>query len=245
MNTLEIFTTAKNLILSADMQDVVNEALNPSQINFFGLQVTEGFITGLIVTFTILLFALILRVFFIPRFEKTKTPGKLQMFLEYIVTYFDKSSTTSVHKYASFLGPYMFTTAMFIALTTLSELLGMRPTFSTINACIAFGVTTFFVIQISGLNEFGVIKRGKRALNPINLITDVSVPLSLSLRLFGAVTSGVIITEIMYTSLVTSIVLPAVIAIVTTLFHAFIQAYIFTTLTNVFVAEAVNEESKI
>jgi len=229
------------MLLSESLQDVVYEALYPTFKNFFGIEVTEGYITGLFVTLVILIGALLIKIFLLPKFEKSKTPGKIQMILEYMVTYFDKSSKSVVHKYSSFLGPYMFTTATFIALTTLSELLGFRPTFSTINGCVAFGIVTFFIVHICGIKEFGFKKRLMRILkNPINLVTDISVPLSLSLRLFGAILSGFIIIEMLYNSLATSLVMPAIASVVTTLFHALIQAYVFSTLSNIFVGEAVN-----
>lgn len=239
MSGSAIVNNQLNMLLSAGIQDVVYDAINPALQSFFGVGVTKGFFTAMIVTAVLLIFALVVRIFFIPRFRKAKVPGAFQMFLEYIVTYFNDSSTESVHRHASFVGPYVFTAATFIALTTLSELIGLRPTFSSINACVAFGLMTFVVIKIGGLREFGLKKRLKRLLNPINIITDLSVPLSLSLRLFGAITSGFIIMELLYASLITSIVLPAAVSVVTTLFHAGIQAFLFATLTNIFVSEAV------
>jgi len=70
-------------------------------------------------------------------------------------------------------------------------------------------------------------------------LTDISIPLSLSLRLFGSITSGFIITEFIYSSIYTSIALPAAVAVITTLFHALIQSFLFASLTIMFVGEAV------
>ncbi|MFA5448947.1 MAG: FoF1 ATP synthase subunit a [Clostridia bacterium] len=218
---------------------IVQDALNPAFQKFLGVDVTPGYISGLIFTLLLLLIAGAVRVFLVPKFAKAKTPGKAQLFFETLVGYFSGASAEGVHRHADLVGPYTFTTATFIAVTTLAELLGLRPVFSTINACVAFGVMTFVVINISGIREFGIAKRSKRLLNPINIITDLSVPLSLSLRLFGAITSGYIIMELLYASLYTSFVLPAAASIVTTLFHAGIQAFLFATLTTIFVSEAV------
>lgn len=226
-------------LLNSNLSEVVENALNPHKMDFLGLKISPGLITAFIFSIFIIILAVLIRVFFIPKFKKNKVPSKLQIFLEYMVSYFDTTSSESVHKHASFVGPYVFTAAAFIAITTLSELLGFTPTFSSINACIAFGLMTFIVIKISGTRQFGIIKRTKRLLNPINMVTDLAVPLSLSLRLFGAITSGFIIIELLYSTIYTSIALPAVVSVITTLFHALIQSYLFATLTIIFVSEAV------
>lgn len=225
--------------ISDKLGKVVNEALYPALRKVFGGGVTDGFITAVIVSAFMLIFAAVLRIFVIPKFKAEGTPSKMQMFLEGVVTYFDNNSKNILHKKPNFLGLYMFTTAAFIALTTLTEFFGMRPTFSTLNGCVAFGLSTFILIQIEGLINRGLGRRSKRLLNPINILTDLSVPLSLSLRLFGSVTSGFIIMEILYSIPYTSVIVPALGAIVTTLFHASIQSYLFSTLTGVFVGEAV------
>lgn len=216
--------------------DSVREALEPETVNFLGLQVNPSLFTAFGVTAVLLIFAVIVRFAVIPRFKKI--PGRFQMILEGMVSFFDKSSESQVHKHASFVGPYTFTAAVFIALGTLVELFGFRPAFASINTCFAFGIMTFIVINICGFKQKGVL-RLKRYLNPINIMTDISVPLSLSLRLFGAIMSGFIIMELVYTMVFTSFVLPAGVAVITTLFHAGIQSYLFATLTNIFVSEAI------
>ena len=57
-------------------------------------------------------------------------------------------------------------------------------------------------------------------------------------RLFGSIMSGMLIMEMVYGFLMTSFVVPVIVSVITTLFHALIQAYIFATLTTLFVAEA-------
>jgi F0F1-type ATP synthase membrane subunit a len=120
--------------------------MEPEQINLFGLEVNPAAITAFIVTAVILLACVILRIFVIPKFQKR--PKGLQLLLEGLVGYFDKSATSELHRHGSFVGPYVFTAAVFIALTTLCELIGLRPAFSSINTCLAFGLTTFIVINI-------------------------------------------------------------------------------------------------
>lgn len=220
---------------ASPLGDAVRESLNPEPVNFFGLQVNPSFLTAIGVTAFILIAALILRIFVIPKFKIV--PGRFQALLESAVSLFE-NQTSSTHGVANYVGPFVFTASAFIAFSTLVELLGVRPAFADINTCLAMGVLGFFAININGFKQKGV-RRIKRYLNPINIVTDLSVPLSLSLRLFGSIMSGYIIMELLYVSLLTSIALPAIVSVVTTLFHALIQSFIFTTLTLAFIKEAV------
>lgn len=223
---------------SGDMSGRVEHALNPQLSNLFGLKVNPSMFTAFGVTAFILLVCVIVRIFIIPRFSKK--PGGIQIAIEGLVGYFDKTATSELHRHGNFVGPYVFTAATFIALGTLVELIGIRPAFASINTCAAFGFTTFIVINICGIREKKLLGRAKRYVpNVINILTDLSIPLSLSLRLFGSIMSGFIITELVYSYIYTSIALPAAIAVITTLFHAAIQSYLFATLTIMFVGEAV------
>lgn len=236
-NFIDYIKQAYEHAFSGNMSIAVKHALEPELVSFFGIMVNPSFYTTLIVAGILILAALIIRTFVIPKFKTI--PGKFQSILELMISYFEKSSKTQVHKHAGIIGPYTCITAVFIALSTLIELFGIRPAFADINTCFAFGLSTFFLIHYCGVREHGIGGRLKRYINPINLLTDISIPLSLSLRLFGSIMSGFIIMELVYSSIATSIITPALVSIITTFFHAGIQAFLFATLTNIFVGEAV------
>lgn len=225
-----------NDAFGGSMSDAVTEALEPETVNFLGIDVNPSYFTALGVTIFLLLIAVVIRIFVIPKFKKQ--PTGFQIMLEKLVTYFDDTAADT-GKSASFVGPYIFTAASFIAIGTLVELLGVRPAFADINTCFAFGLTTFVYINICGFQQKGLLGRTKHYLNPINIVTDLSVPLSLSLRLFGSIMSGFIIMEVVYNFIYTSFVLPVIVSVITTLFHAAIQSFLFATLTTVFIREAV------
>jgi F-type H+-transporting ATPase subunit a len=173
----------------------------------------------------------------IPRFKEK--PRGLQLLLESMVGYFDTSAKEELHRHGNFVGPYVFVAAVFIALSTVIELVGLRPAFTSINAGFAFGFMTLFVINICRFREKKALGGLKSFINPINLITTVTVPLSLSLRLFGAIISGYIIMEMLYSMIYTAVGIPVFVSLVTTFFHAFLQAYLFAVLTIMFTSEAV------
>lgn len=210
------------------------EALTPDKVSWFGTSVTvnPSYYTGFAVMAILVLTAVVLRLTVIRRLKRV--PGKIQTVLELLVGSFSKMAEG---EYGGFLGAYIMIAGLYIGLGTLVELLGFRPIMADLNACFAMGICTFGLIFFFGFKKHGV-KRLKHFLNPINIVTDLAVPVSMSFRLFGSIMSGMLIMELVYSFLFTSFVVPVIVAVITTLFHALIQAYIFATLTTLFVAEA-------
>ncbi len=228
----------QSLLGAASVRDRLTEALLPEKIKIFdGFEVGPSMFTALAVTAVLLLICLILRLTVVRKLSNV--PKKAQMFLEMIINFFDKLAKDSTHNLEGFVGPYIMAAAVFICFSTLVELLGVRPAFADINTCFALGITTFIVIHFFGVKKRGARVRLKRLRNPINVITDIAVPVSLSLRLFGSIVSGLLIMELVYSYIALSFVVPAIVSVITTLFHALIQAYIFATLSALFIGEAV------
>ena len=68
-------------------------------------------------------------------------------------------------------------------------------------------------------------------------LKEFSLPVSMSFRLFGALLSGMLTTELVYYYITLSFVLPVVIGVLFTVLHALIQAYVLTMLTSVYYGE--------
>ena len=64
----------------------------------------------------------------------------------------------------------------------------------------------------------------------------------MSFRLFGALLSGLLVTELVYYYISLSFVLPVVVGVMFTLLHALIQTYVLTMLVSLFYGE-VSEKS--
>ena len=222
------------LLAANDVNEKLTETLSPEKVSLFGtsVMVNPSFYTALAVSAILIVAAIILRFTVVNKMKDI--PGKVQMILEMFVGGFSKMAEG---KYSGFVGGYIAIAAIYIGLGTLVELLGFRPVMADLNACVAMGVSTFGLIFFYGFKANGK-NRLKHFLNPINIVTDLAVPVSLSFRLFGSIMSGLLITELVYSFLFTSFVVPVIVSVITTLFHAFIQAYIFATLSTLFIAEA-------
>lgn len=227
------------------MRDAVLHGDN--KIDFLGIKsVNPAFISALTVSGILLLFAAIVRIFVIPRFKSV--PGKFQLLLEELVGFFDNLAKTNSPRRNTFLGGYIFAAGVYIFIGTLFELFGLQAItvgglsvalpapLSDINAAIALGCLSYLVIMSGGIAGNGVKGIGLT-------LKDFSLPISMSFRLFGALLSGLLVTELVYYYINLSFVLPVAVGVMFTLLHALIQTYVLTMLTALFYGE-VTEPSK-
>lgn len=212
--------------------EMMHESLFPEDIDFFGLKISPSLISAVIVTAVLLLFALIVRIFVIPRFKKV--PGKFQLVLETLVGLFDNMAKTNSPEHNGFVGAYIFSAGMYIFFGTLIELFGFRAVMGDLNSCLVMGVLSYGVIMGGGI-YFNKVKGG------LGVLKDFSLPLSMSFRLFGAIIGGVLVTELVYAVfafLSYTVVVPIFVALMFTLMHAIVQTYVLTLLTSMFYGEA-------
>ncbi len=221
------------------MRDAVLHESN--QISLFGLKdVNPALISGMVVTVVLLIAAALIRIFAIPRFRYV--PGKFQMVIEQVVSLFDNLAKTNSPWRHGFLGAYIFGAGCYIFVGTIFELFGFQAVttgghsialpapLSDVNAAIAMGCLSYLVIMSGGIAGNGVKGIGKT-------LKEFSLPISMSFRLFGALLSGLLVTELVYYYIHLSFVLPVVVAVLFTLLHALIQTYVLTMLTALYYGE--------
>ena len=78
----------------------------------------------------------------------------------------------------------------------------------------------------------------------LHALKDFSLPISMSFRLFGALLSGALVTELVYYYAALSYVLPVIVGVMFTLLHALIQAYVLTMLVSTFYGESTEKHEK-
>ena len=147
------------------------------------------------------------------------------------------------------MSAYIFTAGVYIFVGTLFELLGLQAgttagtvislpaPLSDINGAIAMGGMSYGVILFGGL-----IAAGPRGF--LHALKDFSLPVSMSFRLFGALLSGALVTELVYYYTALSFVLPVIVGVMFTLLHALIQAYVLTMLVSTFYGESTERHEK-
>lgn len=228
---------------SETVQETMRDAVlhTSNQISLFGWKaVNPGLISAMTVTAVLLAAAVLIRLLVIPKFQYV--PGRFQLFLEQIVSLFDGMAKASSPARNHFLGAYLFGAGVYICVGTLFELLGLQAVttagrsitlpapLSDVNAAIALGCLSYLII-LSG----GIAGNGLRGVG--NTLKEFSLPISMSFRLFGALLSGLLVTELVYYYIQLSFLLPVVVGVLFTLLHALIQSYVLTMLTALFYGE--------
>lgn len=243
-----IVMTAGSYTQEEDVVTVIRDSVihDTNKIDLFGLEVNPGLIAGFAVTGILTVFALIVRILVIPRF--TLVPGKFQMVLEWLVGYFSGLSETNSPRKNRLLGAYVFAAGFYIFAGTMFELFGIQAVttsghsvalpapLSDVNGAIMMGCTSYLFIVLGGILNNGVGGLG-------GALKEFSLPISMSFRLFGALVSGAIVTELVYHYMGLSYVLPVIIGVLFTCLHALIQAYVLTMLVALFYGE-VSEPSE-
>ena len=177
----------KTETIQVTMRDAVLHETN--RISLFGIKdVNPALISAMVVSGILLVFAVIVRIFVIPRFKMV--PGKFQMLLEQAVDLFDGMAKSNSPGRSGFLGAYIFTAGAYIFIGTLFELFGIQAIttegspitlpapLSDVNAAIAMGCFSYLVILGGGIAYNGFKGVG-------STLKEFSLPISMSFR-YGA-----------------------------------------------------------
>lgn len=211
------------------------------EFELFGqkLWITTSHVSMLLVMACIILFAVVVRTHLK---SPEETPGMLQSFAEIAVETLENMVQGIMGNNAGKFVNYIGSIFLFILLSNISGLFGIRPPTADFGITLPLGVMTFLIIQYNN------VKRNKMQaltnlfqpmplLFPINLIGEIAVPFSLGLRLFGNVLSGTVIMALFYgmVPILLKIGFPAVLHVYFDVFSGCIQAYVFCMLTMVYV----------
>lgn len=225
--------------ISELMRDAVLHETN--KISLFGIKdVNPGLISAYTVTAVLFVFSLCVRIFVIPGFKLV--PGKFQLLLETLVEFFDGLAKSNSPHRNKFLGAYIFAAGVYIFVGTVFELFGIQvitthgtsmalpAPLADINGAIMLGCLSYLVIMSGGIAENKLKGVG-------STLKEFSLPISMSFRMFGALLSGALVTELVYHYIHLSYGLPIIVGVLFTLLHALIQAYVLTMLTALFYGE--------
>ncbi len=185
--------------------------------------------------------------------KATDVPDGFQNVIELIVEMLQNMVGDSMGKWAPGFTNYIGTIFIFILLSNISGLFGLRPPTADYGTTLALALITFSLIHINtfkhqSLKQIWIDKCSPLPpwlpiWLPINLISDIAVPISLSLRLFANVLSGTIMMALVYGLLqIIAIGWPAVLHVYFDLFSGAIQTYVFCMLTMTYIASACGDE---
>ena len=202
--------------------------------------ITTTHVAILIVMLLILAFAITARITIS---HAQKYPSGFQNVVEIVVEMLDNMVENSMGVHAKKFRNYIGSIFIFIFISNISGLFGLRPPTADYGVTLPLGLITFGIIQYNNIkyNKFGAFTglfQPLPFLFPINLIGEIAVPFSLSLRLFGNVLSGTVMMSLIY-SLLSRIAIgwTGFLHIYFDVFSGAIQTYVFCMLTMVFVTD--------
>lgn len=214
------------------------------KLNGVSLNIDTTHVALLLVSVFILVMAVIARIK-INKVDASDTPGMFQNAIEIIVEMLGTMVDGIMGKNANKFVNYISTLFLFIIISNISGLFGLRPPTADYGVTLCLGLITFILVQFNGIKKnrikhFTALFQPIWFLFPINLIGEFAVPLSLSLRLFGNVMSGTVLMGLIYDLLSPfTVAYPAVLHAYFDLFSGCIQAYVFCMLTMVYVNDKI------
>lgn len=177
-------------------------------------------------------------------------PGGFQNVVELIVEKLSGMVDVSMEQAAPKFYNYIGTVFIFILFSNISGLLGLRPPTADYGVTLPLALITFTLIHVNKWkyqkpmtiweDMCSPLPKWLPIWVPINVISIVAVPVSLSLRLFANVLSGTIMLALVYGLLGWfATIWPAALHIYLDLFSGAIQTYVFCMLTMTYISNEI------
>ncbi len=185
---------------------------------------------------------------------------KRQLAAEWIVEKCQNMVHTNMGEYFKGFAPFIAAIMGLSALSSLSSLLGLFPPTSDINvvagwALLVFALITYYKFKAGPLHYLKSYAEPIPFLLPMNIISEAATPVSMAFRHYGNILSGSIISVLIAAALgglsnlvlgwlpgvlgefpLLRIGLPAVLSLYFDIFSGGLQAFIFATLTMMYVS---------
>lgn len=219
------------------------------------LIITESQINSWLVMISIMSLCL-----FLTHGLRVKANTKRQHAVEWIVEKCEWLVKENMGEYFSGFSPFITAILALSAFSSLLSLFGLYPPTSDINvvagwAILVFALITYYKFKCGPLHYLKSFTEPVPFLTPMNVISEIATPISMSFRHYGNVLSGTVISALIAAGLqgastillgwlpgflgdipFLQIGIPAVLSVYFDLFGGCLQAYIFAMLTMMYVS---------
>ncbi len=163
------------------------------------LSLTPQFWSIVVTTILTVVVSLILYFSVISKQDPLKEPKGIMVLIEGYVVGFNKLMESMTGGKLKAAYPYFFTLLNFLIINELIVWLGWESPATSIMFTFTLGIITFIGIYVVGIGTKGLINFCKhKYINPIELFSQFSPLISISVRLFGATFAGAIIGDIIF-----------------------------------------------
>ena len=242
MNQMILLSSSSNI-------DFMIHGIIPLDIFGQRVWITTSHACILIIVILLIIFAIVAN----RKLKKaTEVPDAFQNVIELIVELLDNMVKGSMGKWAPGFRNYIGTIFIFILVSNISGLFGLRPPTADYGTTLCLGLITFSLIHINTFKHQSVKQIWIDKCSPlppwlpiwlpINIVSDIAVPISLSLRLFANVLSGTVMMALVYGLLnKIAVIWPAALHVYFDLFSGAIQTYVFCMLTMTYISNACGD----
>lgn len=228
---------------------------------FGGIKITEAHVNSL---FVILLVFVICKV--LTSSLKLMPTTKRQIVAEFIVEKCRGMVSESMGDGFLSYTPFIMSILALMGISNLLGLLGLYPPTADVSIPLGWSITVFILItreKLKGgfLNYLKGFFEPIFVFAPLNVISEVALPISMAFRVFGNILSGVVISELLLWALanfsvvafswltdsissfpIFQIGIPAVFSLYFDIFSGCLQAYVFSALTMLNISLAGSDE---
>jgi len=208
------------------------------------IYITETLLVTWIIISVLAVLAIIVNIMS-KKWEAMTKPTGVQNFAEMAVGTFDNFFKSSSSKKVLYLAPWFFTVFVFILISNMIGLIGLRPPTADWGMTFPLAASSFLLFQFAGLwhRPKGYLKsffEPNFLFLPLNLLGEIAKPIALSFRLFGNVLAGVILISLLYgmAPIFFRFGFPVFLHAYFDIFSGILQAFVFTVLSITFVGLA-------
>ena len=234
---------------------------------FGGINITQTTVSILAVTIIITIIAAVMT-----RRLSKKKPGGKQIITEKLVGMLTGIVTDTMGAHNKRFVPYigtLFLSSFVGSVIGMTQI--FRSVTADLSVTLAWALATIFIVWYNNIKNNGFVGWLKGftepvvVMTPMNIISEIAQPISMAFRHFGNVAGGSVLMTILYTALsgvntlvffwlpeatqsvippVFQIGIPAVLSIYFDLFSGFIQAFVFSLLSMVYIGMANPPETE-
>ena len=229
---------------------------------FGGIPITETQVNSWIVMLAITILCLVLT-----HDLKVRPTSKRQIIAEWIVEKVTGLVSGNMGERFTYYAPFICAILGLSAFSSLSSLLGMYPPTADLNTIAGWAILIFCMITYTKIKTSGFLGYLKgytepfALFTPFNILSELGTPVSMAFRHFGNIVSGVVISTLVYAALASASTLlfgwlpgilgkipflqvgiPAVLSVYFDLFSSCMQAFIFSMLTMLYIANAASKD---
>ncbi len=204
--------------------------------------IPETVMNGILVAIVLSILAIVVNKE-IKKARVDKAPSNFLNVIEIFVEFINNMVKSNMGENKMQYAPVMSVLISFIAFANILGILGFEPPTSDYSVTLTLALFVFVLVQGVKIKSSGGIigyfksfTKPVALLTPINIITEVANPISMSFRLFGNIMSGSLIMALLHGALgYFSPLVTAPLHLYFDIFTGILQSYIFVMLTMIFI----------